>query len=318
MKRHRPVLSCGEKNSWTYAGRAVTSVLNLKTTPGMKIPAVLLDILETTLGGGPMVVRLGNASGDSALRSRTTSPNGVIDAGASSMFADMERLILASYVATRSLFTDAVMFGGAGPTDYANVVEGPDGQPREGAGHFVVSSPDIQTFSLTGIVTLAVILLVLILLNGATTLLIHFHHHQPGANNNTAEAPQAEDNKHASSKTGNILSLRKNLKADQHNKWTRFHVLAAAQLFRCVYEPPPGTEARPQWSCDSAKGTHYADASERLVLHACGESARCMGHIGKDYLTGEGVVGKVMGSETDKHEKATAPESLQVKEAGVV
>lgn len=52
----------------------------------IKIPLVLLEVLQTTFGGGPMIVRLGNASGDSALRSRTTSPNGVINAQASSMY----------------------------------------------------------------------------------------------------------------------------------------------------------------------------------------------------------------------------------------
>ncbi|KAK3309823.1 uncharacterized protein B0T15DRAFT_545920 [Chaetomium strumarium] len=284
MKRRRPVLSCGERNSWTYAGHAVTSVLDLKTTPGMKIPTVLLDILETTLGGGPMVVRLGNASGDSALRSRTTSPNGVIDAGASSMFADMERLILASYVATRSLFTDAVMFGGG--ADYANVVEGADGQPREGAGHFVVSSPDIQTFSLTGIVTLAVILLVLILLNALTWLLLHFHHQSENntGTNITTEAQQTEAEAAAvkGPKPG-MFGLRKktrDIRAENKHKWTRFHVLAAAQLFRCVYEPETGPPPREVWSCSSVDTNHYENGSGKLVVRTCGE-AKCMGHIGK-------------------------------------
>ncbi|KAG7290339.1 hypothetical protein NEMBOFW57_000339 [Staphylotrichum longicolle] len=302
MKRRRPVLSCREKNSWTYAGQAVSSVLDLKSIAGIKIPQVLLEILETTLGGGPMVVRLGNASGDSALRSRTTSPNGVIDAGASSMFADMERLILASYAATRNIFTDAVMFGQ--PGGYENLVKGPDGQPREGAGKFVVSSPDIQTFSLTGIVTLAVILLVLILLNCLTWLLVHFNHQhgqhpvaaadaaaEPAETAETAEtAKTAETTKTAETDVPQVTTDDSN---SQH-KWTRFHVLDAVQLFRCVYE----SEAKPRerWSCDAANREHYADPkdSEPFELRTCGsDKPRCMGHIVK---TAKGVGRDLPGS----------------------
>ncbi|KAH8745275.1 hypothetical protein F5883DRAFT_634108 [Diaporthe sp. PMI_573] len=209
MKSQRPILSCWEQDKWSYGTQSVSSVFELKNIPGMKIPKVLLEVLETTFGGGPMIVRLGNASGDSALRSRTTSPNGVIDAQASSIHDDMERLILGSFVASRNLFSDATMFGQS--ERYGNVFTGPNGQPADGAGNFVVSSPDIQTFSLTGIVTLAAILAALILANCVLWLLVH----------------------------GNSSSAQ--------NKWTRFHVLTAVQLFRCVYESDADTSD--QWSC---------------------------------------------------------------------
>jgi hypothetical protein len=302
MKRRRPVLSCGEKNSWTYAGQAVASVVDLKNIPGIKIPQVLLEILETTLSGGPMVVRLGNASGDSALRSRTTSPNGVIDASSSSMFTDMERLILASYAATRNIFTDAVMFGQ--PDNYRNIVKGPDGQPREGAGNFVVQSPDIQTFSLTGIVVLLVILAALILLNCLTSLLIHFNHQPavaaaaagdkrastmdgagtgPGTGDgistiprNDANTPPAGPPKMASTTVSQVMGN----KQTPSDKWNRFHVLSANQLFRCVYEPEEGRVPRENWSCDTSDLTHYATDEEPFALYTC-ESPKCMGHIRK-------------------------------------
>ncbi|KAH7110719.1 hypothetical protein EDB81DRAFT_863039 [Dactylonectria macrodidyma] len=80
-----------------YAGTVVATTptkLHAKTfqdVPGMKIKEVLLDVLEAALGTSPMIARLGNASGDSTLRSRTTSPNGVINAQASKMVDDMER-----------------------------------------------------------------------------------------------------------------------------------------------------------------------------------------------------------------------------------
>ncbi|KAH6649314.1 hypothetical protein F5144DRAFT_634473 [Chaetomium tenue] len=316
MKRWRPVLSCREKNSWTYAGQTVASVVDLKAIPGIKIPRVLLEILETTLSGGPMVVRLGNASGDSALRSRSTSPNGVIDAGSSSMFTDMERLILASYAATRNIFTDAVMFGQ--PDNYGNVAEGPDGQPREGAGNYVIQSPDIQTFSLTGIVVLLVILATLILLNCVTSLLIHFNHQPSVANNakgdNTNNSvtentnPAAENIAISEDKTGNPPDITEtgtssaspeNKNRTHNNKWTRFHVLAATQLFRCVYEQDPeqGTkrEPREEWSCDSSAMTHYGTDEESFVIETC-DKPKCMGHIRKE-IEGSDKTGQGSGHE---------------------
>jgi hypothetical protein len=233
MKRRRPILSCWEKDTWGYQGQNVTSVFDLKNLPEMKIPAILLEILETTFSGGPMIVRLGNASGDSALRSRTTSPNGVINAQASRIYDDMERLILASFVASRSLFTDATMFGRTTSDGYRNLFTASNGRPATGAGLFVVSSPNIQTFSLTGIVTLAVILLALLLADLVVWALVRFH---------TRPVPDEE--------------------AAAKDKWTRYHVLAATQLFRCVYEmisdapvattPPPKKPAAADPAADAA------------------------------------------------------------------
>lgn len=74
----------------------------------MSIPVSLLEVLENTLAL-PKLVELGNASGDSALQSRAASPNGVIDASASRIKSDLERLLVVSYVASQSLFADTTM-----------------------------------------------------------------------------------------------------------------------------------------------------------------------------------------------------------------
>ncbi|RYP53284.1 hypothetical protein DL769_010547 [Monosporascus sp. CRB-8-3] len=200
IRRHRPVLSCWEKSTWSYGGRTVDTVWDLKHMPDIKIPQVLLMILETTFGGGPMVFRIGNTAGDSALKSRITSPNGVIDAGRSSVVDDMQRLIIASFLATRNVFVDATLFGV--PDRYGNMITGPDGRPREGAGDFVLSSSDIQTFSMTGIVTLMAVFGALVLVNLVISILVFVKRHGGGS-----------------------------------GRWTRFQVSGARQLFRPVYEP---------------------------------------------------------------------------------
>ncbi|RYP33111.1 hypothetical protein DL767_004896 [Monosporascus sp. MG133] len=249
MKRQRPVLSCWQQDKWRYGTQNVASVYDLKRIPGIQIPMVLLEVLETTFGTSPMIVRLGNASGDSALRSRTTSPNGVVDAEASSIRGDMDRLLLASFAASRNVFTDATMFGRQ--ENYPNVFEGPNALPKAGAGNFVVSSPDIKTFSLTGIVAIAVIFVALLLTNSVVSLLVRFHHGRQGSGQ---------------------TSLVTN------DRWTRFHVLMAVQLFRCMYEPGAATASR-QWSC-GASVPAWDGESVKLVRDT--SHTHCKGHINKE------------------------------------
>ncbi|KAK1776231.1 hypothetical protein QBC45DRAFT_222489 [Copromyces sp. CBS 386.78] len=219
MKRARPILSCWEQMQWSHKGAALDSIASLRDQPGRTIPDVLVKVLEATFFAGPMIVRLGNASGDSALRSRTTSPNGVIDASMSSIDSDMERLVLASYVASRNIFNDATMFGGC-DQNYPNVFRGGNGQAEEGSGHFVVSSPDIRTFSLTGIITLVAIMIFLTSIWGLLELLLLV------------------------------------LKGNENTFWCKYHVLDAVQLFRCLYETNdhdggwPCNEGIPQYEND--------------------------------------------------------------------
>ncbi|EAA30444.2 hypothetical protein GE21DRAFT_9899 [Neurospora crassa] len=271
MKRARPILSCWEQMNWLHKGTALNSIEDLRKQTDRTIPNVLVAVLEATFFGGPMLVRLGNASGDSALRSVTTSPNGVIDAFMSSIKNDMERLVLASFVATRNIFSDATMFDGP-EQNYPNVFQGGNGQPEEGSGHFVVSSPDIQTFSLTGIICLVSILVFLT----AIWLLLE------------------------------LLLLV--LKGHHHPFWCKYHVLDAVQLFRCLYEkndPPhkfsrtnrPTSENLPKirayggWRCidgvpqqqifHEGEDTASNIKDDFCLLAPCKEKS-CMGHILKD------------------------------------
>ncbi|KAF5013958.1 hypothetical protein FDECE_87 [Fusarium decemcellulare] len=260
MKRYRPVLSCWELDQWSYRGQNVSSVYRLKHLPGIKIKEVLLRVLESTFSGGPMVIRLGNASGDLALRSSTTSLNGIIDAAVCKMRDDIERLILASYVATRNIFRDAIMFGQH--HNLTNVFEGPDGKPKDGSGEFVVSSPDIQTFSLAGIVTLLLILGFLVLANTCAWAVLKYHHNSSAAQDEGAPA----------------LNQDIDRKKKQH-VWTRFDVLSAVQIFRCLYESGKDV-TNCDWSCEKMV-IDNGEGREFRLIHGCG-TAKCMGNIMKD------------------------------------
>jgi len=191
----RPVLSCWQKDTWTDG--SITEIYpSLLKGKGLKLSDPLIDVLDAAFGSAPVIVNIGSAAGDSALLSRTTSANGVISAKDSSLIADMRRLVVASFVSSRGVFADATMYGTA-IKDYKNVLK-PDGVLLSGAEEFVVSDPNIQTFSLTGLVVLGAVLGALVLTVSGVMI--------------CAKVPGGS------------------------NVWARLKVLSPPQLLRCVYE----------------------------------------------------------------------------------
>ncbi|RYP18468.1 hypothetical protein DL765_003922 [Monosporascus sp. GIB2] len=244
MKLGRPVLSCWQQDTWSHGGQQVYSSGLIRHLPGLALKDSLLGVLEVAFTR-PMVFTLGNAGGDSALRSRTTSPNGVIDAAQSSIMSDMTRLILASYVASRNVFADATMYGKPGFI-YPDLLR-PNDQLADGAADFVISDPDIQTFSLAGIVALAVLLGILLVVVSVISLVARYH----------------------SVQHDEVSELQ-----NSRSPWTRMEALSAAHLFRAVYEPEelgPFQNFAKHWPCKGLPD--YGDTELATCSNTCG------GHI---------------------------------------
>ncbi|KAL8333577.1 hypothetical protein RB593_003326 [Gaeumannomyces tritici] len=241
IRRGRPVLSCWQQDSWTHGGQTVYRPDQLGKLPGLNVPSSLLSVFRSAFNV-PMVVMLGTAGGESALKSRTTSLDGVIDASISSIRSDMRRLVVGSFVASRSVLVDTTRYGFVG---YRNALQGPNGL-RDGAGDFIISDPNIKTFSLSRIVAVLVVLAFLLLLSLATAVARHF----PGPNYNQAD----------------LGPLQQSL-----NVLARLRVLSADQLLRCVYES--GNNPLSDWRCTGLPG------SEEVSLAVCNKDTHCRGHI---------------------------------------
>ena len=277
VKRQRPVLSCWQQDLWTYGSYPSGNLPSIRelarTQPdAVKVPESLLEVLDLA-AGMPMVVTMGTMSGDSALLSRTTSPNGVIDSSASSAYKDMERLILASYVKTQNVLVDTTMFRSDG--NWRNVLLGDDNLPRKGAGDFIIVSPKIQTFSMAGLITITVLLASLLLIEGVITTIIRWHHA-------SSEDPSS-------------------------NKLMRFKVLSAVELFRRIYEPDMNS-TDDKWSCHAHWPSTVDD--KEFSLRPCqtsGGSPSCKGHISKP--EGDGSAART----PPPAEKATGSEPPPVK-----
>ncbi|KAK0649322.1 hypothetical protein B0T16DRAFT_327263 [Cercophora newfieldiana] len=253
IRRGRPALDCWQKDTWSYENAPVKTVYDLKYVPGIPVPSVLLDMLEGIFAF-PVIQYIGfSAAGPLALDSVLTgsaaaSDTGLLDAGAASIQRDLERLIVASAVYSQNVLVDTTLFEPAGrPKSLGNIFTGGDGQARPGADQFVVSSPDVQTFSLRGLIALGVLVAFILICKFALALklITHADPHYP-------EGTGTPD------------------------RWALFKVLTANNLLRNVYHNHDGHHNR--WKC--CEEFPDPDDNTPFVLDPCKVGAcSCGGHI---------------------------------------
>ena len=158
----RPALSCWETAIWSYRGSEAT-ISNLTSLPGLDVQEPLQQVLETFLGF-PMILLLGPRLGRSVLASSATAIGPVFDAGSSSILQDFQRLVLASYTATRNVLVETTMYQGQARYGITNLAA-PTGSPLAGVADFVVPSQAVTTFSVRTLIIVPVVLCVLLALN---------------------------------------------------------------------------------------------------------------------------------------------------------
>jgi hypothetical protein len=159
----RPALSCWQNDVWSYRGRNSTILgLNSTALPGMNLSPAMQSIFNRFLSL-PKIPILATRLGASSLVSADTALGEIFDAGSSSVYADLLRLILASYIASMNTLSDTLLF----PTEHngiPNDVRGSDGQIQPGADGFVVWSSQLRTLSIRALVIIPVITLAMFLI----------------------------------------------------------------------------------------------------------------------------------------------------------
>ncbi|KAG0135078.1 hypothetical protein HOY82DRAFT_577051 [Tuber indicum] len=159
VRRKRPVLNCWETRRWHLNGKDVETD-KLETLPGLNLHKVLVDIFKFEFAL-PRIVSMSRAAGTGALRSATYSvaPSFILDAEASSIVTDLERLVLASWVSSRNVLRDTTTFKGNKMDDIA---KGGRGSVEDGVTKFVIQSGDVGTLSVRILISIPVVLLVLV------------------------------------------------------------------------------------------------------------------------------------------------------------
>ncbi|KAH8586232.1 hypothetical protein B0O99DRAFT_703156 [Bisporella sp. PMI_857] len=170
VKAGRPALSCWETNKFHYHGKSVDMYqLNLIGLSGFASPdgkqtPFLTDILQSPFAL-PLMVNLGTGLGRSALRSASSSALGVaFNAGTSSIFEDLEYLVMASYIATKNLYVESTRFPSRGRDEIPDIARSltsaatvdNSGPPRSGTGDFVITDPGITTLSVRALIAMPV------------------------------------------------------------------------------------------------------------------------------------------------------------------
>ena len=160
VRRERPVLSCWEVNRWHLNGKDV-DILDLGTLPGLKLNNFWTKKVFPYEFGAPRVVRVGRAAGTSALKSASyaAAPSYILDAGASTIKDDLERLVLASWVSSRNVLRDTTTYDGG---TMRNSAEETGGSVAASSAKFVLQSGDVETLSVRILIAIPVILLVLL------------------------------------------------------------------------------------------------------------------------------------------------------------
>jgi hypothetical protein len=163
VRRARPTLSCWQNDVWSYKGHNSTiTALTSEALPGLNLPEGLQSILGNSLGV-PRIVSLATQLGPQALASTTTSLGEYFDAEDSSFYSDIQRLVIASYIATTNVLTESTLFAKE-HLDIPNFILGNDGKMKPGADEFVIWSSRVRTLSVRTIIIIPTIALILFLL----------------------------------------------------------------------------------------------------------------------------------------------------------
>ncbi|KAG0642997.1 hypothetical protein HOY80DRAFT_1100753 [Tuber brumale] len=162
VTRKRPVLICSERRRWHLNGKNVETS-KLETLPGLTLFKLWIDVFKMEFAY-PRVVSLARAAGPAALKSATFSvaPSFVLDAEASNILDDLERLVLASWVSSRSVLRDTTTYKG---DKMVNFAKGGRGEVEDSATKFVLQSGDVGTLSVRILISIPAVLLFLVVVD---------------------------------------------------------------------------------------------------------------------------------------------------------
>ena len=151
---------------WRLNGRDVDVLgLNASALPGLKLDKLWAETVFPFEFLIPRIAMVGMAAGLSALKSASYSsaPDFILDAGASALSDDFERLVLASWVSSRNVLRETTRYRSS---DMVNFAKGAQGSVEAASAKFVLESRDVATLSVRVLISVPAVLLFLLLVQG--------------------------------------------------------------------------------------------------------------------------------------------------------
>ncbi|KAK4210861.1 hypothetical protein QBC37DRAFT_291576 [Rhypophila decipiens] len=143
VQSNRPVLDCWETTEICTGGTCYDTFLR-----GSPIPKGIAKVF-TTRFAHPMMTHIATSAGVGAIKSYIGSASGAyIDAGSSSLYGDMTRLVLAGYLASAQVFQEVVLSPRPQP-GARSALESSPGQLLDGAALFVVRTDGARALRLS-------------------------------------------------------------------------------------------------------------------------------------------------------------------------
>ncbi|KAG0135086.1 hypothetical protein HOY82DRAFT_632849 [Tuber indicum] len=143
----RPALSCWETKAWHLNGKDVDN-WRLNTLPGLKLHKLWADTVFPFEFEPPRVVYLGRAVGIPAPKpaSYTAGPLHILDVGKASIYGDLERLVLGSWISSRNVLRDTTTYDHG---NMVNLARGTGGSGDASHARFVLQSDSMSTLSIS-------------------------------------------------------------------------------------------------------------------------------------------------------------------------
>lgn len=167
VKLGRPALSCQQRDTWMYGGRSVDSELGLPelvSSKGLKLSRFIQEKVFQRAFSAPAVAKVTNTLGYSALigSSLNIAYTGSADISHGSVTAELERIILVSFIWSREVVRSTVLTSKAMQDGLANtaIPNGANAVPDEVA-DFVVEDGNITTMSVNVLIATPAVCLLL-------------------------------------------------------------------------------------------------------------------------------------------------------------
>jgi len=219
VRRGRPVLSCWEVTKWRLNGKEVDNS-GLPTLPGLKLAKIWSHKVFPYEFGAPRIVSLGRAVGTGALKSASyaIAPSYILDAGASGILPDLERLVLASWVSSRNVVRDTTTYGSGSMVNLLS--KGPGGSMEAGSAEFVLQSGDVVTLSVRVLIAVPAILLFLLIVHTLLNCALkRFEFGEPPIFGQEDKKPVKKPVKNAVALSATQIYGRLDQKINQNNNW---------------------------------------------------------------------------------------------------